>query len=254
MAAPAEKKEPARASTPRATGKDATVPKVVAEVSKKLREPFPASAVGKLPRKNKKTGRTIELDYVGHAHVTERLLDVDPDWTWEPYAYEPDGKPSLEWQGDQPVGMWIKLTVGGMTKPGYGSVPPGKQEAVKELIGDAIRNAAMRMGVALDLWKKEDTRARTEDEVESDDSGTPERPARRRPAPEGPPEWMQNLIDNGISTKEILEEARLFTKERADAEGRQANPIRNLGVLAQAPQEYVEQLVDRLLSKRQEPV
>jgi hypothetical protein len=39
-------------------------------------------------------------------------------------------------------------------RPAYGSCEPGKRDAVKELIGDAIRNGAMRFGVAGGLWSK----------------------------------------------------------------------------------------------------
>ena len=27
-----------------------------------------------------------KADYVGHANVTDRLLEVDPEWTWSPVA------------------------------------------------------------------------------------------------------------------------------------------------------------------------
>ncbi len=96
----------------------------------------------------------IHLDYCGHAVVTDRLLDVDPFWDWGPLAYTPDGLPRFDGFG----GLWIKLTVLGVTRLGYGDAT-GKASgttAVKEIIGDAIRNAAMRFGVALDLWAKID--------------------------------------------------------------------------------------------------
>jgi hypothetical protein len=146
-----------------------------------LRAPFPAEKVGKLPKiwcgacsKAAKERRTCEqndhvrsvckvckanittahmhVDYVGHADVTDRLLSVDPTWNWEPLAYDERGLPAL----DQHTGLWIRLTVAGTPKLGYGH-PDGKAggDAVKEAIGDAIRNAAMRFGVALDLWRKE---------------------------------------------------------------------------------------------------
>ncbi len=106
-----------------------------------LRAPFPPDAIGWLPK-----GGTM-LSYVGHAAVCDRLLQVDPDWTWEPpTSDELQRLPN----GD---GMWIKLTVGGVTRFGWGD---GKN--IKEWISDAIRNAAMRFGVALDLWSKEDLR------------------------------------------------------------------------------------------------
>jgi hypothetical protein len=51
--------------------------------------------------------------------------------------------------------MWIKLTVCGVTRLGYGDAQ-GKTggDAMKERIGDALRNAAMRFGAALELWHK----------------------------------------------------------------------------------------------------
>ena len=93
----------------------------------------------------------MHLDYVGHAALTDRLLDADPFWTWEPLAFDADGLPKLDHTG----GMWIKLTVCGVTRLGYGDAD-GKTggNAVKERIGDALRNGAMRFGAALDLWHK----------------------------------------------------------------------------------------------------
>lgn len=92
------------------------------------------------------------LDYVGHAAVTQRLLEVDPAWTWEPMCID-QGQVRLDDKG----GLWIRLTVCGVTRPGYGDGGNSKGgDAVKVAIGDAIRNAAMRFGVALDLWAKED--------------------------------------------------------------------------------------------------
>jgi len=114
---------------------------VNADQAKKLRAEFPKSAIGKLPKGG------VQLDYVGHAATTDRLLQVDPEWTWEPLALSPDGLPALDRAGN----LWIRLTVCGVSRIGVGD---GK--TAKECIGDAIRNAAMRFGVALDLWAKED--------------------------------------------------------------------------------------------------
>ncbi len=117
------------------------------EQQKALREPFPKSAIGKLPK-----GGTY-LDFVGHAATTARLLEVDPTWSWEPVSFDPRGLPGIDEHG----GLWIRLTVAGVTRYGYGHAGGKKgPDAIKEAIGDAIRNAAMRFGVALDLWAKED--------------------------------------------------------------------------------------------------
>lgn len=93
----------------------------------------------------------VHLAYVGHAATTKRLLDVDPAWNWEFLHVDEKGFPVFDSNG----GLWITLTILGVTRKGYGDAE-GKQgpNAVKEVIGDAIRNAAMRFGVALELWHK----------------------------------------------------------------------------------------------------
>lgn len=96
------------------------------------------------------------LDYVGHAAATHLLLDADLQWSWEPLAFTAQGLPQFDDSG----GLWIRLTVCGVSRLGYGNADQ-KQHAdrgarEKEVIGDAIRNAAMRFGLALNLWSKAD--------------------------------------------------------------------------------------------------
>ena len=140
-----------------------------------LMVPFDAHEVGKLPKPTKaqtdavkanfKEGvrcdicgawhhpKVVHLDYVGHAALTKRLLQVDLHWSWEPMALTPEGAPLI----DQHGGMWIRLTICGMTRIGYGHAD-GKTggDAIKEAVGDALRNAALRFGAALELWHKGD--------------------------------------------------------------------------------------------------
>lgn len=138
-----------------------------------MRTPFPDHQISKLPKPTKQQTeevknnyeagarchicggwhhpKVVHLDYVGHAAITDRMLEVDPNWTWEPLALGPDGYPVVDGNG----GMWIKLTIGGVTRLGYGDAPNKTGgDAMKERIGDAIRNAAMRFGAALELWHK----------------------------------------------------------------------------------------------------
>jgi hypothetical protein len=57
---------------------------------------------------------------------------------------------------DENGGLWIKLTVCGVTRFGYGEpATRDKFDQKKSCIGNAIRNSAMRFGVALDLWARE---------------------------------------------------------------------------------------------------
>lgn len=131
------------------------------EWHEQLRAPFPREVVGKLPKPYKRDSPKSQcrecggyhglpaahLDYVGHAAVTDRLLSVDPEWSWEPMGLTPEGLPALDREGN----LWIQLTINGHTRPGVGD-----GSSMKERIGDALRNAAMRFGVALDLWSKEE--------------------------------------------------------------------------------------------------
>ena len=119
-----------------------------------LRAPFPKSQIGKLPK-----GGT-SLDYVGHAAVTDRLLSVDPGWKWEPDR-TPDGRWDVQRVGKEAI-LTGTLTVCDVTRPCVGTAPENAFELVKQLQSDAIRNGAMRFGVALDLWAKEDIAPRAE--------------------------------------------------------------------------------------------
>lgn len=163
----------------------------------KLREPFPAHMIGKLPRVTCKlcseargrvcdrhskskcdgcgnyiSGAHIHLDYVGHAAVTDRINSVDPEWTWSPMAVDERGLPMFDSNG----GLWGYLTILGVTRPCYGD-SEGKRgaDAVKGAISDAIRNGAMRFGVGLDLWSKEDLQGK---DVDTPDQVAPVRPLR----------------------------------------------------------------------------
>jgi hypothetical protein len=149
-----------------------------------LRVPFPAHQIKQLPR-----GGGVSLSYVGHAALTDRLLDADLEWNWEPLALTTEGLPQI----DEAGGLWIKLTICGLTRLGYGHAG-SKQggDAVKELIGDALRNAAMRFGAALDLWHKGDLHVEAQG-----DTGPP-------PAPEGYEEWLKNLGNSTTSLKTLL--------------------------------------------------
>lgn len=186
-----------------------------------LREPFPAHQISKLPKESKAQAderksnrdsatnctvcggwhhkRAVHLDYVGHAALTDRLLDADAAWTWEPVALSETGLP----QFDQTGGLWIRLTVCGVSRLGYGNaankpqMDAGSRE--KEVIGDALRNAAMRFGAALDLWHKGQLHADEEDEPKAEQP----KPAQKPPKPRGYATWiatMEGAAKQGTAT------------------------------------------------------
>lgn len=176
----------------------------------KLREPFAETDINLLPKQMRKDdqdrgkcergskysadgkycggyhARSIHLDYVGHAALTKRLLEADPEWSWEPMGTDEHGLPVLDRNG----GLWIRLTVCGVTRLGYGDAQ-GKSggNAVKEAIGDALRNAGMRFGAALDLWHKGDL-----SDFADAQGKAPEAAPAALPAASGPPaDWRDHV-------------------------------------------------------------
>jgi len=251
---------------------------------KALRAKFSAAQIGKLPRitcgdcsrgscgqhpktQCKECGnyispRHIHIDFVGHADVTMRLCDVDPEWTWKPHATDPDPEilkaamatgnadivqavidnapPKFERTSNgNAVGLWLWLTIGGSTKPGVGSCPANQADAEKVLIGDAIRNAAMRFGVATEQWAKGERAAPGADNP-TGPSGQAARNAPRPPqgkvtrpaqpaAPAVAPVADEELGDWGITIGDItcLEDAeKVDTQLRAAYEAKTIDAAR----------------------------
>lgn len=194
-----------------------------------LRVPFPQNQISKLPKATKKQTEevradfkkgircnlcgqwhhpdVVHLDYVGHAALTDRLLDCDPNWNWEPMALKADNTPLFDENG----GMWIRLTVCGVTRIGYGH-PDGKRggDAIKEVIGDALRNAAMRFGAALDLWHKGDLHV---DEAPETTVVEPPKEIRPEPAKASPEQHKTER------NPQVIRDWLLSAIKKADREG-----------------------------------
>lgn len=148
--------------------------------------------VGKLPK-----GNTM-LDFVGHADVTKMLIEIDPNWTWEPVAFDEQGLPAYRVEnGYAHMAGW--LTIHGIRRLGIGSVQHNKQDLLKELCSDFIRNAAMRFGICLALWTKQ----------EWDDLGDKPAPATPVAAPKAAPKPAANkVVETNTPAGEITEEQR----------------------------------------------
>lgn len=148
--------------------------------------------VGKLPK-----GNTM-LDFVGHADVTKMLIEIDPNWTWEPVAFDDQGLPAYRVEnGYAHMAGW--LTIHGIRRLGIGSVQHNKQDLLKELCSDFIRNAAMRFGICLALWTKQ----------EWDDLGDKPAPATPVAAPKAAPKpAAKKVVETNTPAGEITEEQR----------------------------------------------
>lgn len=117
---------------------------ITPEQQAKLSEHFPQHKIEIKPKGN-------GLEYINHGLVTERLLEVDPTWTWEPLVTDERGFPVFDEHG----GLWIRLTVCGVTRLGYGDSEGQKgPDAIKGAISDALKIAAARFGVALHVWSQ----------------------------------------------------------------------------------------------------
>ena len=118
-----------------------------AQMARKLAAAFPPD---KVKQKRGQGGRS--MSYISHGLITERLNDVDPEWSWRPlqtYTYQgPDGRLHCE-------GVEVELTIGGVSRVEAGG--PQRQDGfaneVKNAYSDALKRAAMRFGVALSMWE-----------------------------------------------------------------------------------------------------
>jgi hypothetical protein len=119
----------------------------MAEFIKKLSEPFPKD---KIKQKRSQGGRV--MSYISHGLVTERLNEVDPNWSshvlTEHIYTDQHGRLHCE-------GVTIALTVNHITRVEAGG--PQRQDGfaneIKNAYSDALKRAAMRFGVALGMWE-----------------------------------------------------------------------------------------------------
>lgn len=104
-----------------------------------LKIPFDRKQIGKIPASS---GRPA-LDFVGHAIVVQRLNQYAPDWSYTvEETFEANGK------------FWIRGT---MTICAVSRVEYGMGKNPLEAMSHFVRRAAMRFGVATDLWSKEES-------------------------------------------------------------------------------------------------
>lgn len=142
----------------------------LAEIPGRFAQPDP-STISKLPKPTKRENQkgkcdecggwhglpAVHLDYMGHADVTLALIEVDPLWTWEPVAIDQtSGGPAISNQNGRLV-MWGWLIVQGVRRLCVGTCDASKGDPEKELIGDLLRNGAMRFGIGTRLWSKADS-------------------------------------------------------------------------------------------------
>ena len=143
--------------------------------------------VGTIPRNG------INLAYVSHADITKILIEVDPAWSWQPVEWV-NGRPAINVENGTAT-MWGTLTLLGKSMLGVGSVRADKQDLDKELVGDFLRNAAMRFGIALSLWSKQDW---------SDNTTITSLPAVQAKRAEEAKPYVQNHPAKGVPSPKVV--------------------------------------------------
>lgn len=164
--------------------------KVLHGIVERHAQPDP-STLAKLPKPTKRDNEkgtcnvcggwhglpAIHLDYMGHAEVTLALIDADPLWEMH-FVSDELGLPVITKENNRLV-MWGSLTVCGVSRPCVGTCDLTKPEPEKELIGDLLRNGAMRFGIGTKLWSK----ATDADATGSGGAGGYDKPRARRSDP-----------------------------------------------------------------------
>lgn len=156
----------------------------------------PRDWIAKLPR-----GGTT-LDYLGHADTTLALINVDPEWRFD-LGWNTAAGPVDPFVMGKAV-LLAEMTVLGVTRPCVGTIPDAsvsREAALKELVSDAIRNGAMRFGIATGLWSKAQ-RAGTPD---LDTAGTTQRPQEAPQAPAAPEPLPEGRITVADAKRRLLE-------------------------------------------------
>jgi len=160
------------------------------------------SIVGKLPRGG------MALDYVGHAEITRILISVDPMWYWEPLEVR-DGRP-LTTTANGMVSMWGRLVLLGTERIGVGTVTHDKPDLDKELVSDFLRNAAMRFGIALSLWSKQEWEDLKAPQTSNQGASKPSPKPRTAPQPAVP--VVDSPTDDKISEAQMEKFTSACTK------------------------------------------
>ena len=146
--------------------------------------------VGKLPK-----GGT-QLDFVGHADITRILIEIDPHWRLVPIAWD-NGRPAMNIINDMAT-MWFELTLLGTSRLAIGSAKSNAPDLDKVLYGDALRNGAMRFGISLNLWTKNEW-----EDLDHNPTPVKARPSAPTSAPEQAPKQSKPKTMTPVSEAQI---------------------------------------------------
>ena len=111
-----------------------------------------------------RNGNTTMVDYVEWHTVADILDETAPSWSHCVKDIRPIG---------DFVTVTVAITVDGVTREGIGTGPAQSETGIKKAEHDALKRAAVKFGIARELYRKEPDALVREDSDESGDSENP---------------------------------------------------------------------------------
>jgi hypothetical protein len=121
-----------------------------AEVLKDLSQAVSPELVSQRVGWKDRSGREHEVDYVKWHTVADLLDRICPDWSHEVHQ--------IKQIGDY-VAVTAAITIHGVTRQGVGTGSAYDEKGIKKAEHDALKRAAVKFGIARDLYRKEDEAA-----------------------------------------------------------------------------------------------
>lgn len=157
-----------------------------------------------------RNGNVTTVEYIEWHTVADILDETAPNWG---HMIK-----DIRVLGDVLI-VTVAITIEGVTREGIGTGPAGSEMGIKKAEHDALKRAAVKFGIARDLYKKEfDESDRTE--KDNDRKRNSSRPAEQDSSSAVPQEPIARSIADLITTKQ-LGMIRAIARERgidADAE------------------------------------
>ncbi|MCI0390529.1 MAG: RAD52 family DNA repair protein [Acidobacteria bacterium] len=144
-----------------------------------------------------RNGQTHYVEYVEWHLVADLLDKLAPTWS---HAVR-----SIVQIGDY-VAATAAITIDGVTREGTGTGPAGSETGIKKAEHDALKRAAVKFGVARDLYRDEDK------------MGEPSRPSGNRTPAAFPSDPMARTAAELISPKQLSLIRNLAKSQRLDPE------------------------------------
>jgi hypothetical protein len=119
-----------------------------ASILSRLKEPLPEAVVKQRVGWTDRSGREHEVDYVEWHVVADILDDVAPDWSHAVRNIVQIGPL---------VAVTASITISGVTREGVGTGESSDEKGIKKAEHDALKRAAVKFGVARELYRKDDS-------------------------------------------------------------------------------------------------